>query len=70
VYSTPRRNSEPQILYGRTPQGQLLYDLAFTNLSVKYLARKHRFHASEIRQMREVSAVKKLRRQNHLPVKV
>ena len=58
------------IVYGRTPLGQLLYDLAFTNLSEKYLARKHREPIAGIRRMRENADIRKLRRQNNLPVRV
>lgn len=50
-------------LYGRTPLGQLLYDLAFTDLTDKYLARKHRLPIQSIRNMRAGDSVKKLRRQ-------
>jgi hypothetical protein len=35
------RDGEPAVLYGRTKSGQLLYDLAFTDLDEAYLARKH-----------------------------
>ena len=55
-----------EILYGRTPMGQLLYDLAFTNLPAKYLARKHRTPVARIRFLRASSEVRKLRKQNRL----
>lgn len=38
--------------YAKTALGQMLYDLGFTDLSDKYLARKHRHPISYIRQMR------------------
>jgi hypothetical protein len=38
--------------YGKTPLGQLVYDLLFTNLSEKYLARKHRMPIAEVRRLR------------------
>lgn len=59
-----------QIVYGRTPQGQLLYDLAFTNLAAKYLARKHRIPVASIRRMRGAPELRKLRKQNRLSAKV
>jgi hypothetical protein len=50
-------------LYERTPQGQLLYDLAFTDLSAKYLARKHKIPIAKIRSMRANKEIVMLRRQ-------
>jgi hypothetical protein len=41
--------------YGKTPIGQLLYDLAFTKLSERYLARKHKLPIAEIRQCRQTA---------------
>jgi hypothetical protein len=43
------------ISYGPTPTGQLLYDLGFTRLSPKYLARKHKLPIAEIRKLRKVA---------------
>lgn len=40
------------VTYGRTAQGQLFYDLAFTNLSEPWLARKHGMPRSEIYWLR------------------
>lgn len=61
-----RRLSMAEITYGRTSEGQILYDLAFTNLSAKYLARKHRWPIADIRRLRETASIKKLRKQNRL----
>lgn len=36
----------PEVAYGRTLKGQLLYDLLFTNLKPSYLKTKHRLDAS------------------------
>lgn len=55
-----------KVLYGKTMLGQILYDLAFTNLSAKYLARKHPMPIARIRKMRDSREIKKLRRQNRL----
>lgn len=41
------------LLYGRTPTGQLIYDLGFAKLSDKWLARKHKMPISEIRKLRK-----------------
>ena len=41
------------IAYGKTTLGQLLYDLAFTRLPARYLARKHRMPIADIRRQRE-----------------
>ena len=41
--------------YGRTPQGQLFYDLAFTDLSESWLARKHKMPRAEINRLRLLS---------------
>jgi len=38
--------------YGRTPNGQLFYDLAFTDLSESWLARKHKMPRAEINRLR------------------
>ena len=54
------------VTYGKTPIGQLLYDLAFTNLSSKYIARKHRKPVADIRVLRAHKNIKKLRKQNGL----
>ena len=58
-----------EIVYGRTPQGQLLYDLAFTRLGSRYLARKHHLPIASIRRMRDGKELKQLRRQNGLPAR-
>jgi hypothetical protein len=58
--------AQDQIVYGRTPEGQLVYDLAFTNLPPKYLARKHRIPMARIRYLRSTPEIKKLRKQNRL----
>ena len=42
-----------EVTYGRTPEGQLLYDLGFSKLSEKYLARKHKKPIAKIRQLRK-----------------
>jgi hypothetical protein len=52
-----------EVLYTKTPAGQLLYDLAFTDLGVPYLARKHRLSWEEVRVMRGLKEIVKLRRQ-------
>jgi hypothetical protein len=54
---------QDQIVYGRTPEGQLLYDLAFTNLSIRSIARKHRAPVARIRFLRASSEIRKLRKQ-------
>lgn len=38
--------------YGRTEAGQLFYDLAFTDLSEPWLARKHKIPQGEINRLR------------------
>lgn len=38
--------------YGKTEMGQVIYDLAFTDLTPKYLARKHGMTVEEIRRLR------------------
>jgi hypothetical protein len=50
-------------VYGRTPEGQLLYDLAFTNLSVRVIARKNRVPVARVRYLRATDEIRKLRRQ-------
>ena len=42
-----------EVLYSRTPIGQLVYDLGFTKLGDSYLARKHKMPIAEIRKCRE-----------------
>lgn len=41
-----------EIAYGRTPLGQLVYDLGFTKLSDRYLARKHGMKVQTVRDCR------------------
>ncbi len=52
-----------EIRYGKTPQGQLIYDLAFVQLSDKWIARKHRIPIAEVRSLREIPAVRRLAKQ-------
>lgn len=52
--------------YGKTALGQIIYDLAFTNLSAKHIARKHRKPIAEVRELRAAAAIKKLRKQNRM----
>jgi len=54
------------VVYGRTRLGQLLYDLAFTNLDEEYLARKHRKPVAKIRALRTGREIKALRQKNGL----
>lgn len=42
----------PEVVYGRTPEGQLFYDLAFTDLSEPWLARKHKMPRTEVNRLR------------------
>lgn len=62
--SNPSRKSEPE--YSKTPLGQLLYDIAFTDLAPSYLARKHKKSSASIRKLRAEKSIKALRRQNGL----
>jgi hypothetical protein len=50
-----------EIVYGRTPIGQLVYDLAFTDLSDRYLAGKHHLPVAKIRELRNNPEMAKLR---------
>lgn len=52
-----------EVTYGRTPEGQLLYDLAFVKRTDKWLARKHQIPIAEIRNLRKSPILDKLRRQ-------
>jgi hypothetical protein len=55
----------PQVVaYGKTPLGQLLFDLAYTDLSERYLARKHDKPVAEIRRLRALPDVQYLRDQS------
>lgn len=54
------------IVYTKTKKGQLLYDLAFTDLEASYLARKHHKPVARIRNLRNDRHVKALRQQNGL----
>lgn len=42
-----------EVLFGRTPLGQLIYDIGFAKLSDRYLARKHHLPIAKIRSYRE-----------------
>lgn len=41
-----------EVLYGKNAAGQLFYDLAFTDLSEPWLARKHKMPRAEIIRLR------------------
>ena len=58
------RSGTGTVAFKKTPAGQLLYDLAFVALSDKWLARKHGVPIAEVRELRELKAVKKLAAQN------
>lgn len=47
-----KEKEQDDVLYGRSPLGQLLYDLAFTDLTPKYLALKHGITAPEVSELR------------------
>lgn len=51
-----------EVAFGRTPVGQLLYDLGFTDLSDRYLAQKHHIPVASIRRMRAAPEMKGLRK--------
>lgn len=55
--------ADTEVTYGRTPVGQLLYDLAFVDRTDKWLARKHQVPIAEIRNLRKSPVLEKLRRQ-------
>jgi hypothetical protein len=55
--------AKTEIAYGKTPQGQLLYDLAFVDRTDKWLARKHQVPIAEIRNLRKSPILDKLRGQ-------
>lgn len=68
--------SKPEPMFAKTALGQMLYDLVFSDLSDRYLARKHRHPIAYIRQMRHAAlrglalggdkqAAKKLRKLSH-----
>lgn len=44
--------TKTEVAYGRTPLGQLVYDLGFTKLDDNYLARKHGLPVQKIRDAR------------------
>jgi hypothetical protein len=48
----PKKKTKTEIAYGRTPTGQLVYDLGFARLTDKWLARKHRIPVNQIRAIR------------------
>ena len=52
-----------QVYYGKTPQGQLMYDLCFVTLTNRWIARKHGIRLAEVRKLREIPALKKLAKQ-------
>jgi hypothetical protein len=54
---------ETEVTYGKTAVGQLLFDLAFQDLTDKWLARKHQVTIAEIRNLRKSPILNKLRRQ-------
>jgi hypothetical protein len=51
-----------EIAYTRTPAGQFLFDIAFRDLSDKWIARKHQVPIAEVRNVRKSPVIQKLRR--------
>lgn len=43
-----------KVAYGKTPLGQLIFDLGFTRLQERYLARKHAAPIADIRRLRKI----------------
>lgn len=58
-----KAESEEPIAYGKTAVGQLLYDLAFKDLTDGWIARKHEITIAEVRNLRKSPIMEKLRRQ-------
>ncbi len=52
-----------EVAYTRTPAGQFLYDIAFRDLTDKWIARKHQVSIQEVRNVRKSPVIAKLRRQ-------
>lgn len=54
AFKATESNTAPPFepLFTRSALGQLVYDLLFTHLSERYLARKHRIPVARIRNMR------------------
>lgn len=50
------------VIYGKTPAGRLLYDLAFAKLTDKWIARKHEIPVHKVRLLRKAPELKKLTR--------
>ncbi len=46
---------KPEYVYGRTPMGQLLYDLAFAKITEKWIARKHHLPIAKVRHLKDVA---------------
>jgi hypothetical protein len=52
-----------EVAYGKTPIGQLLYDLCFVKLTDTWVARKHRIGVAEVRSLRQKPDIKRLSQQ-------
>lgn len=48
--------------FGKTKIGQMLYDLAFVDLTDRWIARKHGYSIAEVRELRNLPQVVKLRK--------
>lgn len=52
---------EEHVVFTSTPEGQFLYDIAFVDLTDTWIARKHKLPISEVRKLRKLPEVRKLR---------
>jgi hypothetical protein len=49
-------------MYTKTPVGQFLHDIAFRDLTDRWIARKHQVPIVEVRNIRKSPVIQKLRR--------
>ncbi len=54
--------SRKTIAFEKTPIGQLLYDLAFTDNKPRTIARKHKITVASVNRMRETDELRNLRK--------
>jgi len=57
-------NLKSAAVFQKAKSGQILYDLAFVDLTDKWLARKHHIPVAEVRKLRKLPAIVRLRKQS------
>lgn len=49
--------SDDELMYERTPEGQMLYDFGFSDLTEKWLAQKYKMPISKVKELKKTARI-------------